>query len=214
MTAPSFTRRPASSKTGPATVLHGPAASTRPPPAGERNWESISVYTSWGPEPERVDGEERSFTRLWANRSTRVIVLDVPEAARRDLMRFMPDDVPARLGASGAGQAGRGRGRFDTALSGAGAVVTATGRSARHRPPEPGLVLHPGSTSPRAGRRPRRRSHRRGGLRGPTRCARSNGSTGAGRRSSSSRTRSDSARPSRPACCCARRCSPEGRSGS
>ena len=75
-----------------------------------RNWESISVYTSWGPEPERVDGEERSFTRLWANRSSRVIVLDVPEAARRDLMRFMPDDVPARLGASGAGQADRAEG--------------------------------------------------------------------------------------------------------
>ena len=75
-----------------------------------RNWESISVYTSWGPEPERVDGEERSFTRLWANRSTRVIVLDVPEAARRDLMRFMPDDVPARLEASGAGQADQAEG--------------------------------------------------------------------------------------------------------
>ena len=75
-----------------------------------RNWESISVYTSWGPEPERVDGEERSFTRLWANRSTRVMVLDVPEAARRDLMRFMPDHVPARLGASGAGQADRAEG--------------------------------------------------------------------------------------------------------
>ena len=75
----------------------------------QRNWESIGVYTSWGPEPERVDGEERSFARLWANRFTRVIVLDVPEAARRDLMRFMPDDVPARLGAPGAGQVDRAR---------------------------------------------------------------------------------------------------------
>ena len=66
-----------------------------------RNWESINVYTSWGPEPGRVDDEEANFARIWANRSKRVIVLDVPDAARRDLMRFMPDsDTPARLKAS------------------------------------------------------------------------------------------------------------------
>ena len=72
-----------------------------------RNWESISVYTSWGPEPERVNGEERNFARLWAGQSARVIVLDVPEAMRLDLMRFMPDDLPARLRGAGAGQADR-----------------------------------------------------------------------------------------------------------
>ncbi|MDE0179372.1 MAG: hypothetical protein OXP36_12355, partial [Gammaproteobacteria bacterium] len=68
-------------------------------PSGWRhNWESINVYTSWGTEPERVAHEERNFARLWAGRSARVIVLDVPEAVRRDLMRFMPDDdLPARL---------------------------------------------------------------------------------------------------------------------
>ena len=66
-----------------------------------RNWESINVYTSWGPEPGRVDDEEANFARIWANRSKRVIVLDVPDAARRDLMRFMPDsDTPVRLKAS------------------------------------------------------------------------------------------------------------------
>ena len=48
-----------------------------------RNWESINVYTSWGPEPGRVDDEEANFARIWANRSKRVIVLDVPDAARR-----------------------------------------------------------------------------------------------------------------------------------
>ena len=66
-----------------------------------RNWESINVYTSWGPEPGRVDDEEAGFARIWANRAKRVIVLDVPDAARRDLMRFMPEsDTPARLKAS------------------------------------------------------------------------------------------------------------------
>ena len=68
-----------------------------------RNWESINVYTSWGPEPGRVDDEEANFARIWANQANRVIVLDVPDAARRDLMRFMPDsDTPARLKESGA----------------------------------------------------------------------------------------------------------------
>ena len=62
------------------------------------NWESISVYTSWGPEPGRVDEEQANFARIWAGKATRVIVLDVPDAARRDLMRFMPaSDKPARL---------------------------------------------------------------------------------------------------------------------
>lgn len=64
----------------------------------QRNWESINVYRSWGPEVERVDSEDRNFAHLWANQSDRLIILDVPEAVRRDLMRFMPtSDLPARL---------------------------------------------------------------------------------------------------------------------
>ena len=64
----------------------------------QRNWESINVYASWGAEPERVVREDENFARLWANRSGHVIVLDVPEAARRDLLRFLPgDDLPKRL---------------------------------------------------------------------------------------------------------------------
>ena len=62
------------------------------------NWESISVYTSWGPEPRRVADEEANFARIWANKTRRVIVLDVPDAVRQDMMRFMPaSDMPARL---------------------------------------------------------------------------------------------------------------------
>ena len=66
------------------------------------NWESISVYTSWGPEPARVDAEDANFARLWskAGQGTRFIVLDVPDAVRQDLMRFMPKDLPARLNES------------------------------------------------------------------------------------------------------------------
>ena len=62
------------------------------------NWESINVYRSWGSEPDRVTDEETNFERLWANKSRHVIVLDIPEAARRELLRFMPrQDVPERL---------------------------------------------------------------------------------------------------------------------
>ena len=63
-----------------------------------RNWESINVYASWGAESKRVAHEDENFARLWANRSRYVIVLNIPEAARRDLLRFLPeDDLPARL---------------------------------------------------------------------------------------------------------------------
>ena len=76
-------------------------------PAGwQRNWESVHVYTSWGPEPERVNTEAENFARLWANRSPRLTVLDVPSAVRQDLMRFLPKDdgLPARLKPHEAGE--------------------------------------------------------------------------------------------------------------
>ena len=73
------------------------------------NWESINVYTSWGQEPQRVDEEEENFARIWANKARRVVVLDVPEAARKDLIRFMPaNDLPARLKGSCDGTAPNG----------------------------------------------------------------------------------------------------------
>ena len=62
------------------------------------NWESINVYTSWGPQPGRVAVEETNFARIWDNKARRVIVLDVPDAVHQNLMRFMPtSDLPARL---------------------------------------------------------------------------------------------------------------------
>ena len=64
----------------------------------QHNWESISVFKSWAGEGDRIDGEERNFSRLWVNEPDRWTVLDVPEAVRQDLMGFMPDgDMPRRL---------------------------------------------------------------------------------------------------------------------
>lgn len=63
-----------------------------------RNAESFHVFTSWGPEPSRVDEEETHFARVWANKAPRIITLDVPAAVRDDLLRFLPsDDRPARM---------------------------------------------------------------------------------------------------------------------
>lgn len=62
-----------------------------------RNWESLNVFTSWDA-PGRVIEEDENFGRLWTNQARHVITVDVPTAAREDLLRFLPaDDVPARL---------------------------------------------------------------------------------------------------------------------
>ena len=59
-----------------------------------RNWESFNAFTSWSDGP-RVDEEEASFAKLWADRARRAITLDVPTALREQLLKFLPD--PARL---------------------------------------------------------------------------------------------------------------------
>ena len=64
----------------------------------QHNWESINVYTSWGTDAARVNEEDANFARIWTDKAQRVIVLDVPDAARQSLMRFLPKtDMPARL---------------------------------------------------------------------------------------------------------------------
>ena len=81
-----------------ATRSPGLAASTKPLPAGSTTGRASASITSWGPELRRVTDEEANFARIWANKAQRVIVLDVPDATRQDLMRFMPaSDKPARL---------------------------------------------------------------------------------------------------------------------
>ena len=46
----------------------------------------------------RVAAEETNFAKLWSGESKHVITMNVPEAARNDLLRFLPEtDLPARL---------------------------------------------------------------------------------------------------------------------
>lgn len=62
------------------------------------NWESINVYTSWSAEVARVEAEEHNFRLLWEDRAKRATVRDVPDAVRRDLLKFLPrEGLPARL---------------------------------------------------------------------------------------------------------------------
>ncbi|MCY4011314.1 MAG: SNF2-related protein [Gammaproteobacteria bacterium] len=75
------------------------------------NWETINVFRGWS-EAERVDEEERNFARIWSakddNGNRRLLVLDVPTAVRRDLMRFLPagDGRPRRLVDAGVEEKG------------------------------------------------------------------------------------------------------------
>ncbi len=63
-----------------------------------QNYESLSLFTSWA-DGARVADQEDHFARLWAGKAKRVLVMDVPQAARDDLLRFLPDpgELPARL---------------------------------------------------------------------------------------------------------------------
>ena len=62
------------------------------------NWETINVFTSWGSERGRVEGEERNFEGLWADRRKRARVIEVPDAVRENLLAFSPEEgLPKRL---------------------------------------------------------------------------------------------------------------------
>jgi hypothetical protein len=63
------------------------------------NWESFHVFCDWDGGDKHVDAEEKTFAQLWADRSKRARVMDVPTALRDDILRFLPgdDDEPERL---------------------------------------------------------------------------------------------------------------------
>ncbi|MEX3765118.1 DEAD/DEAH box helicase [Paraburkholderia phenoliruptrix] len=63
------------------------------------NWESFHVFCDWDGDQKHVEGEERSFARLWADKAKRAVVMDVPSAVRENLLRFLPsgEEEPERL---------------------------------------------------------------------------------------------------------------------
>lgn len=68
---------------------------------GGGNWESFHVFASWRHEGDRhrVEDEEAGFQRLWTNKARQCLVVDVPDAVRDELLKFLPSDdrLPARL---------------------------------------------------------------------------------------------------------------------
>lgn len=69
------------------------------------NYEVFSVYATWplgsgadqaGPLTAYVGQVERRFEDLWNGREESWIALDIPEAARKELLRFCPDTPPDR----------------------------------------------------------------------------------------------------------------------
>ncbi len=64
------------------------------------NWERISVSISWEGcrERKRVREFQADFERQWADRTSHLLVMDMPEVMRRDLMRFEPKShLPDRI---------------------------------------------------------------------------------------------------------------------
>jgi SNF2 family DNA or RNA helicase len=63
------------------------------------NWDSISVFTSWAGGMPWIDAEELTFAKLWADKAAKAHVVDIPQAVREDLLRFLPpqDRKPKRL---------------------------------------------------------------------------------------------------------------------
>ncbi len=55
------------------------------------NWEGFAVFTSWE-DQRRVSRYKEKFAKLWADRADKVIVRDVPQAVRAQLLSFLPKD--------------------------------------------------------------------------------------------------------------------------
>lgn len=66
------------------------SGSSNETPSGQiHNSESIYVYTSWE-HPNFVERTEADFEADWAGRSRKTLVMDVPEAVRQKLLKYMP----------------------------------------------------------------------------------------------------------------------------
>ena len=63
----------------------------------KRNWETINVFRSWGTDAARVEGEERNFAFLWADKRKRARVIEVPDAVREKLLEFRPEEGLPKL---------------------------------------------------------------------------------------------------------------------
>ena len=63
-----------------------------------KNFEDIDVYCSWKGEDSkaRIALKERDFERLWQDKTNGLRVLDFPQAAKKELLKFRPDKAPGQ----------------------------------------------------------------------------------------------------------------------
>ena len=134
--AASTTRRWESSPTARVIASPSAAASTRRGRGWISNRESFHVHLSWegGRDFKHVQDEVEAFEKLWEGRAWSVQVLDFPEAAKTQLLEFLPTDdrfvTPPRRT---EGQ------RSEARTTGGNASPSAAAR----RSPSRGLDLHP-----------------------------------------------------------------------
>ena len=64
----------------------------------KKNFEDIDVYCSWKGEDSkaRIALKERDFERLWQDKTNGLRVLDFPQAAKKELLKFRPDKAPGQ----------------------------------------------------------------------------------------------------------------------
>lgn len=59
------------------------------------NFECVDVFRSWrSGDDDRIAEKVEDFERLWSNQTPTLEILEFPEAARRSLLRFCPDQFP------------------------------------------------------------------------------------------------------------------------
>ncbi|MEM1043499.1 MAG: helicase-related protein [Bacteroidota bacterium] len=61
-----------------------------------KNYEEFFVFTSWGGGDVWIGEAQRRFDRLWTGTEPDWIAMEVPEAARKKLLRYTPDRPPSR----------------------------------------------------------------------------------------------------------------------
>ena len=126
------TRKPASSRTRPATGSPSTALERNRGRLDPKLGEPERLHRR-GSDPTRVEEEDANFATLWADQAAHVITLDVPRRDARTCCASCRRDEPARLKRSRHRRARRGACRAHRAAAGAAAARSAPGRVGVHR---------------------------------------------------------------------------------
>lgn len=64
-----------------------------------KNWDTFHVFRSWTDDVAHLNEDEASFRRLWSDQEPSAKVLELGDAVRKNLLRYLPENerIPARL---------------------------------------------------------------------------------------------------------------------